>query len=63
MFLHAGDRHYIEALAVLLQCFAKGARFRLPSGKEFLDPCGSAAVFDTSGLGVGQCVVYDHFIT
>ncbi len=30
---------------------------------EFLDPCGSAVVFDTSGLGAGQEKVYGRIVT
>ncbi len=63
VFLRACNRHYIEAQLVLLQCLAKGSRFEFPADSEFFDPCGSAAVVDTYGLGEGQYMVYDRLVT
>ena len=56
-------RHYIEAKLVLLECLAKGARFRFPVEWEFFDPCESAAVLDSSGLGARQYMVYGRMIS
>ena len=49
----------MKAHAVLFQYIAKGERFRFPTDREILDPCGYAAVLDTYGLGAGQYMVYD----
>ena len=56
--LQAYDRRDIEAKAVLFQYITEGTYFRFPANQKFFDPCGSAAMLDTFGLGAGQDVLY-----
>jgi hypothetical protein len=58
--LQAYDRRDIEAQAVLFQYITEGTCFRLPANQKFFDPCGSAAMVDTSRLGAGQDMLYGH---
>ena len=58
--LQAYDRRDIKAQAVLFQYITEGACFRFLANQKFFDPCGSAAMLDTFGLGAGKNMLYGH---
>ena len=63
VFLQACNRQDIEAQAILFQCIAKGALFRLLADQELFDTCGPTAVLDAYGLGAGQYMVYGRRVS